>query len=62
MRISGVQISRLLRSHYQVQVTRAGSKIDVRVNGEIENVRVVADYLAEGLDKLLDNMPGRVDA
>ena len=61
MRISSTAVSWLMKNHYQVRVERAGSVIDMRVNGDHEECERLARYLADGLDSLLDNIPSIKD-
>ena len=60
MRQSNAQVSRLAEEHYQVRITRKFCALDVRINGGHERAQQVADYLADGLDSLLDGLAAAV--
>ena len=50
------QISRVAPNHFQVRAVSGFSALDVRINGDHDAAQRAADYLACGLDELLDGI------
>lgn len=52
-----VHTARLAECHYQVVAAIGYSRVIYYVNGDHNNARMVAEYIAKGLDDLLSNVP-----